>query len=654
MNWRKVSVLLMTTILAGSLAGCGSKSYEPELPTKAVEADIYVEPIEGLSEDFIKGMDISSIIAQEESGVVYYNENGEEQDIFKTLSDAGVNYIRVRVWNDPYDKDGMGYGGGNNDAAKAAEIGKRAAEYGMKLLVDFHYSDFWADPSKQFAPKEWAHMTLDNKKIAIYEYTKASLQTISDAGADIGMVQIGNEINNGMSGETTEERMMELLKQASTAVREFSAENKKDIQLAVHYTEIDDYNHIMQKALWLQDEGLDYDIFGISYYPYWHGSMENMTKVLQGIESTYGKKTVVMETSYAYTLEDGDGFGNSVGETDIMDGYAASVQSQATCVRDIMAAANAGGALGLFYWEGAWIPVGSDAASNSKLWEEHGSGWASSYASKYDAKDAGLYYGGCSWDNQAMFDWEGKPLASLNVFKYVNYGTICEPAIDYLEACEVKVNIGEELVMPEGVPAVYNNRELSTDVPVTWDATQLAAIDTAVTGDYVIDGTLEDGTKVTCDVMIANVNWVENPSFEEKKVDMWKVTYEGSDNPTDIQNKAADCTTGENSFHFWSNAEQNFKVEQTVSGLSAGTYTAKVNIQGGDVGSNAEIYLYAIINGTEYVSEPVTLAGWVNWQVPEIKDIPLDAEGEITIGVTVKCAGGGWGTMDDFNLYKQQ
>ena len=225
---------------AGTDSAQSGTGYVPALPTGPDEADIYVEPIEGLPEgDFIKGMDISSILVQEASGVVYYNEAGEEQDVFKTLADAGVNYIRVRVWNDPYDKDGNGYGGGNNDAQKAGIIGKRAADYGMKLLVDFHYSDFWADPKKQFAPKEWKHLTFEDKKAALYQYTEESLTAIIEAGADVGMVQIGNEINNGMAGEDDTERIMELLKQGSSAVRAVSDKTGKDIKIAVHYTEID-------------------------------------------------------------------------------------------------------------------------------------------------------------------------------------------------------------------------------------------------------------------------------------------------------------------------------------------------------------------------------------------------------------------------------
>lgn len=668
MKKKVTETLLAAVLILGLTAGCTkqdsevsdteSSTYQAVMPTAAEESDIYVEPIEGLSDDFIKGMDISSVIAEEESGVVYYNEDGEEEDLFQILADAGVNYIRVRVWNNPYDSDGNGYGGGNNDLEKAAEIGARAAKYGMKLLVDFHYSDFWADPNKQAAPKEWAHLTFEDKQEALYQFTKESLQTILDAGADVGMVQIGNEINNGMAGETDRAKIDTLLQKGSKAVREISDQNQKEILIAVHFTGIDDYDHTMDYVSDLAESGVDYDVFGVSYYPFWHGSMENLTKVLHDVAENYQKKTAVLETSYAYTTEDGDGFANSVGEVDLIDGYTASVQSQATCVRDVMAATAAAGkdALGVLYWEGAWIPVGSaeESTQNKQLWEKYGSGWASSYAANYDPDDAGQYYGGSSWDNQAFFDFTGHPLASLNVFKYVNYGTNCKPAVDYLEETEVKANVGEALVMPETVPAIYNDRSKNADLPVIWDVNEVAAIDTDTIGDYTIDGVLEDGTAVTAAVSVANVNWLENPSFEEKDVSMWNVSYEGDTNPTDIQNKAADCITGENSFHFWSDSEQSFDVEQTVSGLEAGNYTLNANIQGGDVGSTAEIYLYAIVNGKTYQSDPVTLTGWCNWQTPVIEDIPLDGASEITVGMHVACAGGGWGTLDDFYLYKQR
>ena len=575
MRKRIVSLFMVAATVMSLLTGCGS--YSPKLPTGSEEADIFVAPVEGLSEDFIKGMDISSVIAEEESGVVYYDENGKEEDLFKILADSGVNYIRVRVWNDPYDEDGNGYGGGNNDVEKAATIGKRAAKYGMQLLTS-----------------------------------------------------------------------------ASEAVRQVSADKKKDIQIAVHYTEIDNFDDTLNKAQTLQDYNVDYDIFGVSYYPYWHGTMDNMTSVLTEIKEQYGKETCILETSYLYTGEDGDDFGNSVSAEDALEDYPVSVQGQASCIRDVIAHASEAGALGVFYWEGAWIPVGSDYESNTKIWEEHGSGWASSFAKMYDPLDAGKYYGGCSWDNQAFFDFEGHKLPSLDVFKYVNYGATCEPQILAYREVKIESGIKEPLVMPETVSAIYNDPSITDGVPVTWDEDQVAAIDTNVAGEYTVEGTTEDGTTITASIKVLNVNYVQNPSFEDSDVSMWAVDYPNGNACTDIQTKAGDAVTGEKSFHFYSEEEQEFTVEQTITGLAAGDYTAVANIQGGDVGDDAVVVLYVLVGDERYESEAVVLDGWVNWKKPQIKDIPVDGSSDVIVGMYVKCAAKGWGTIDDFEFYCQQ
>ena len=205
---------------------------------------IYIEPIEDISDDFIRGMDASAVLVNENSGVKYYNFEGKEQDVFQTLAEAGVNYIRLRVWNDPYDENGKGYGGGNNDVATAIALGKRATQYGMKVCVDFHYSDFWADPKRQHAPKAWKGMSVEEKCDALYAFTTESLTEMLEAGVDVGMVQIGNEINYGMSGESFLPSVTKLLEAGSRAVREIATANQKDIQIVVHYTNIEDNGQI--------------------------------------------------------------------------------------------------------------------------------------------------------------------------------------------------------------------------------------------------------------------------------------------------------------------------------------------------------------------------------------------------------------------------
>ena len=234
------------------------------LPTATEDAGIYVEPIPDLADDFIRGMDVSSILVEEKSGVKYYDADGTEQDVFTTMAKAGVNYARIRVWNDPFDGNGNGYGGGNNDLATAIELGKRATENGMKVCIDFHYSDFWADPAKQMCPKAWVGMSVDEKSDALYEYTKDSLTQLLDSGVDVCMVQVGNETNNGMAGETQIPNVAKLMSAGSKAVREISESYGREIKVALHYTNAEDHDKIDSILYKLSSFQVDYDIFALS------------------------------------------------------------------------------------------------------------------------------------------------------------------------------------------------------------------------------------------------------------------------------------------------------------------------------------------------------------------------------------------------------
>lgn len=671
---RLVAVLLSAGLCAGALSGCGAESAataeagteaQPETEHEVTQtteepaeaeaeeewSDVFVEPVAGISDDFIRGMDASAVLSVEKSGAKYYGYDGKEQDVFETLAESGVNYIRLRVWNDPYDENGNGYGGGDNDVATAIELGKRATQYGMKVNIDFHYSDFWADPKRQHAPKAWEGMSVDEKADALYDFTKESLTQILDAGVDVGMVQVGNEINNGMSGETDVPAVMGLLSAGSRAVREIADSYGKDIRIVLHYTNIEDNEEVDTMAANLKEYGVDYDIFGLSYYPFWDGTNENMQNVAKNIMDRYGKKVVIAETSYCYTEKDGDGFGNSFdGIEDAVDGYAPTVQSQATMIRDICAAANEVGVIGVFYWEGTWIPVGSADQDNSALWEKYGSGWASSYSAEYDPDDAGLYYGGCSWDNQAMFDFTGHPLPSLNVFRYLKDGHTVPLAVDFIPQTTVSCDVGEALTLPETVEVVYNDRSANTQVPVSWDASQAAAIDTQKAGTYTVDGTLSDGTAVTADVDVEMVNYVKNPGFEEADRSMWQISYTGENDPTDYQEKADDAHDGDFSLHFWSDSDMEFSICQTLTDLPAGTYQLFAFAQGGDMESTSDLELYAVVNGEEIGSDAFMLTTWTDWKQPKVDNIRIGDGDTLTIGVRMKCNANSWGTIDDFTL----
>ena len=381
--------------------------------TREPEETIVEKKISGISSDFIMGMDASAVPSLEKSGVKYYDKNKVEKDVFEILSSYGINYIRVRIWNNPYDSQGHGYGGGNCDLDNAIAIGKRVTKYGMKLLVNFHYSDFWADPVKQMLPKAWKNYSTDQVKDAIYNYTKESLTTIKNNNIDVGMVQIGNETNGYFCGSKDWTVISSYFNSGSKAVREVFP----DALVALHFTNPEKNGRLAGYAAYLKVNNVDYDVFGSSYYPYWHGTLENLSTVLSTVATSYSKKVMIMETSYCYTRDNYDLHPNTSPATGDVLPHDISLQGQYDQIYDVISTAkDITNCIGVSYWEGTWVGVGTTWSTNSALWEKYGSGWASSYAAEYDPDGAGKYYGGCAVENQAFFNKNGKVLPSLAIF----------------------------------------------------------------------------------------------------------------------------------------------------------------------------------------------------------------------------------------------
>ncbi len=182
-------------------------------------------------------------------------------------------------------------------------------------------------------------------------------------------------------------------------------------------------------------------------------------------------------------------------------------------------------------------------------------------------------------------------------------------------------------------------------------------IDTSRPGTHVITGRILDEnaasdnpTEVLCTVNVERLNYVSNPGFEDADTSMWTVTFEGDKNPTDFQQKAGDAHTGEYSFHFWSESDMDFAIEQEFTDLEPGTYELKAYFQGGDIDAGAEMALYAK-TGDAVSSDPFTAQGYANWQEPAVSSITV-TDGTLTIGAHIKCNAKGWGTIDDFTLNK--
>lgn len=662
---KKIRVKKLAALaLAGGLvlSGCSrgpvetdGSSLTTDQNTKPVASEtLYVEKVENLPEDFILGMDASCVPALEASGVKYYDHDGVEKNVYEILSENGINYIRVRVWNDPYDAEGNGYGGGNCDIENAVVIGKLATEHGMKLLVNFHYSDFWADPGKQMTPKAWRGMEFEEKSEALYQYTKECLQKLVDAGVDVGMVQIGNETNGAMCGEDSTKlggwkKIMQLMSAGSKAVREVCP----NALVAVHFANPEKTDSYKSYGKNLDYYGVDYDVFASSYYPFWHGTMDNLAAVLSDIAETYGKRVMVAETSYAFTAADSDFSGNTIGEGGgIVKDYPFTQQGQANLVRDVIdtVANKTTNGIGVFYWEGTWIGVGMESwEKNSALWEQNGSGWASSYAAEYDPDDAGQWYGGCAVDNQAFFDAGGKALESLKVFALVREGNAVENRADAIEDTNLMLDLKGEIVLPDTVNAVMldNTKEA---IPVQWHNVDADAMKNGGIAKYTITGTA-GGMTAYCYVSMVNYNYLKNWSFEEGESG-WTATAIGSFDELYVEDKVTDSLTGEKHYHFWGAGANcvEFTLEQEVADLKPGKYDYAISIMGGDSGET-EIYAYVKINGEIVHRADTTVTVYNEWHTASIQNIEYTEGDTIAVGIYVKCAGpNAWGKIDDAML----
>lgn len=652
---KKITVICigLVLMLGGALmSGCGTKY--PCVPSDTLS----VAKVENLADDFIMGMDASAVIAEEQSGVRYYDYDGNEADVFAVLAQSGINYIRVRVWNDPYDKEGNGYGGGNNDISKCVEIGKRAMQYGMKLLVDFHYSDFWADPSKQMVPKAWKGMSIEEKADALYEYTRDCLILLREAGVDVGMVQIGNETNASLCGETKWKNIVYyLMASGSRAVREIFPE----ALVAVHFANPEKEGIYEDYAFRLNYYGLDYDVFGSSYYPFWHGTLENLTEVLTKISETYGKKIMVMETAYAYTADDLDGWGNTIGTSGYdYKPYPFTVAGQANSVRDVIdtVANKIPNGIGVCYWEGTWIAVGPDAETNREKWETCGSGWATSFTKDYDKNDAGKWYGGCAVENQALFDSDGHPLESLKVFGLVRSGNKAEKYVDGVgEANEIFYTDNAFYQLPATVEVIYSDNS-KENAPVVWEDFDLAAARAKGNGKYQIRGRAA-GYDTVCNLTVMEKNLVGNYSFETGGEDGWskRINAGTLSDSHKVRVTNENPQTGKYAFHFWTSdaGGVNFDIEQRLTGLSAGVYKYQVSVLGGGSGTSSVTaskennYAYVMIDGEIVAKCPIVITCYADgYSDYLIENIVVPEGAEPVIGVHVEIGEANcWGDIDD-------
>ena len=362
---------------------------------------------------FVKGMDLSTLLELERCGAKYY-DNGEERDLLAIMKSYDVDTIRIRLWNDPWSETGESYGAGENDLKTSLEIAKRVTAAGFGVLLNFHYSDFWADPGKQIKPKAWADYGVKELEQAVYDYTLESMRTFLDAGVNITMVQVGNELSNGLlwpEGKVPNyDNIATFVNAGIRAVRKADAA----IPVMIH---LDNGGNNALYREWFDNftkRGEDFEIIGLSYYPFWHGSLQMLNDNMNDIAERYGKDLVIAEVSMGYTMEDYKNYEKLSDEE--RKGYATrpalvekieypmTKQGQYDFMEDFLnriSHIKGGKGKGFFYWAPAWIPV-------------PGSGWATPASLKY-MNDPGPC--GNEWANQALFDYDGNALPTLSLIR---------------------------------------------------------------------------------------------------------------------------------------------------------------------------------------------------------------------------------------------
>jgi len=343
--------------------------------------------------EFLRGADVSFLPAVETAGGVF-RDDGQTGDALDILRAHGLNTIRLRLWHTPSDR--------HDDLATTLALAARAKTAGLNLLLDFHYSDTWADPSHQSPPVVWQGLPLAALADSVRTYTHNTLVAFAAQGTAPAFVQLGNEITSGLlwpighvggtdDTPTQWTQLAILLRAASDGVASALPDALKP-DIIIHT----DRGGDNAGARWLFDgllaQGFDFDLIGVSYYPWWHGSLADLETNLHDLARRYGKEIVVVETGYPWSVKWSakwsDNTNNIIGSgTPLLPGFAATPAGQ----RDFLAAlfkivhsVPQGRGRGVFWWAPTWIAA-------PRL--------------------------GSAWENVALFNEKGESLPALEVFR---------------------------------------------------------------------------------------------------------------------------------------------------------------------------------------------------------------------------------------------
>ena len=380
-------ILLIAAALFTVLQGCQKTDQE-----RSAKEPRFYSP-----DEFVMGADLSYVNQALDHGGTY-RDSGKIQDPYRIFAEHGANVVRIRLFHTPR-WTGEIYGEGNqpiyNHFEDVREAIERAKAQGMEVLLDFHYSDNWADPHKQNPPKAWESLDLETLRDSIYQYTFQTLEKLEEDGLMPEYVQTGNEINpgfvlpHGNRWDGNAENFVFLMNGAIQGVRDAAGSSSTDPEIILHIAQPENVSNFFNG---LNEAGLaEYDIIGFSYYYIWtEVPLEEVGDYVELFRKNFGKKVMILETAYPWTTSYADDYNNISDTSKLHPDYPASPEGQKEYMQKLIQEVIDGGGDGVFYWEPAWITC------NIKTQ------WGT----------------GSAWEHHALFDFEGHALPGMD---YMNH-----------------------------------------------------------------------------------------------------------------------------------------------------------------------------------------------------------------------------------------
>lgn len=551
--------------------------------------------------DFIKGMDISGLPETMDLGGVFYDEYENQRNIFELLQENGVNSIRLRIWNEP---ENIPESGGYCNLQHTIEMAKKAKYYGMSVFLDFHYSDFWADPGKQIKPKAWENLSFQDLKQAVYDFTREVLISMKEENVLPELVQIGNEIRSGMlfpDGEVPNFTQLAMLVNAGIqAVRDVTRESERDIKIVIHLDQGGRYFYLRD---WFDDmikAGLsDFDIIGVSYYPFWHGTFAELKETLVKVVKRYGKPIVLAETAHPWRCIE-EGF---VGEQqEKIAGFPSTPEAQKTVmdlVMNITASLEDSMGIGIYYWEPVVLPV------------EGQGGWCS---------------------NMGVFNEKGIALPALRSFRF-DPSELNKSVAKIYQPNKVIVVVDNDIKLPEYVKVLFFDGSLC-EMIVEWEA-----ISNQVAGNFILPGRVpEINESIHIEVNIVdklenNFNYLINGDFEHG-FDNWNIECEDERVKYELHPEFIIPFPAPPVYYLYVESPVNFKfsLRTKLTGITPGTYSLRVDYRGSNT-TDVDVRLFAQTQNDARIETRIFPAD-EEWLTYELSDIEVKDD-NLLIGISI-------------------